>query len=315
MIYVFLSALAIWFFLKERIKENILVVALGALMLLDLVGVAQRYVNNDDFVAKRRMTQPFQETPVHQEILKDKDIFRVYDQVDGFDGARTSYFHQAISGYHAAKPAGMEDLFYFHISQGNIKVLNMLNVKYVIQQDEEGGSHPAINPGANGNAWFVKQLKEVGSADAEILALKDFDEKNEAIVNTSKVTNLNRTTFQTDSTSTLSLTDYSPNHLTYKSNNRNAGIAVFSEMYYPNGWQAYIDKQAVDHFKVNYVLRAMRVPSGAHTIEFKFEPSVVATGSKITLASSIIFGLIFLGGIGFSFWRSREKAEVNSGSP
>ena len=124
--------------------------------------------------------------------------------------------------------------------------------------------------------------------------------------------NINRFNFQTDSTTTITLTDYEPNHLTYISKNENAGIAVFSEMYYEHGWNAYIDGKPQDHFKVNYVLRAMKVPAGEHKIEFKFEPQVVETGSKITLASSILLGLILLGGIGFSFWRSKkeEKATV-----
>ncbi len=309
LIYVFLAALAIWFFLKEKIKENILIVALGALILFDLVGVGQRYVDNDDFVTKRRMARPFQETPMHQQILKDEGIYRVYNPSEGWDSAGTSYFHQSITGYHAAKPAGMQDLFYFYIFKNNIGILNMLNVKYIIQQDEEGRSYPAINPDANGNAWFVKRLKEVGSADEEILALKDFDEKNEAIVNTSKFTNINRTTFQTDSTTTVTLTDYKPNHLIYTSENSNAGIAVFSEMYYANGWNAYIDGKPSNHFKVNYVLRALKVPIGQHTIEFKFEPTIVETGSKIALASSILLGLVVLGGIGFSFWRARKEVK------
>jgi len=312
LIYVFLAALAIWFFLKEKIKENIFIVALTALILFDLVGVGKRYVDNNDFVAKRRMTQPFQETPLHQQILKDEGIYRVYNPREGWDSASTSYFHQSITGYHAAKPAGMQDLFYFYIFQGNVGILNMLNVKYVIQQTEEGQSYPAVNPEANGNAWFVKRLKEVGSADEEILALKEFDEKNEAIVNTSKFTNINRTTFQTDSTTTITLTDYKPNHLAYRSKNPNAGVAIFSEMYYANGWNAYIDGKPTDHFKVNYVLRALKVPEGQHTIEFKFEPTIVEEGSKITLASSILLGLIILGGIGFSFRRKQSTKTVDS---
>ena len=307
LIYVFLAALFIWFFLKEKIKENMLIVALGTLIVMDLVGVGKRYVNKDDFVTKRRMTQPFQATPANQEILKDKAVFRVFDQSEGFEGARTSFFHQAISGYHAAKPAGMQDLFEFHLAQGNIKVYNMLNVKYIIQRNEEGRSYPAINPEANGNAWFVKELVEVGSADEELLALKDFDERNTAILNTAKFPNINRTSFQTDSSSTISLTDYKPNHLTYKSSNPNAGVAVFSEMYYPHGWNAYIDGELKDHFRVNYVLRALKVPAGEHTIAFKFEPTVVEKGSKITLASSMFLGLIVLGGIGFLLWENRRK--------
>jgi len=305
--YVFLAALALWFFLKGKIKENLVIIVLGILIVFDLVGVGQRYVNNDDFVAKRRMTQPFQETPVHQEILKDKDIFRVFNQVEGFEGAGTSYFHQAISGYHAAKPAGMEDLFYFHIAQGNMKVLNMLNVKYVIQQDEEGNQYPALNPDANGNAWFVERLKEVKNANDELLGLKDFDEKKEALVNTEVFPSINQFNFKVDSMASIRLTDYKPNHLTYESKNSKMGIAVFSEMYYSPGWNAYIDGKLTDHFKVNYALRAIKVPAGEHAIEFKFEPPVIEKGSTITLASSILLGLIIIGGIGFSFWRSRKE--------
>ena len=110
-----------------------------------------------------------------------------------------------------------------------------------------------------------------------------------------------------DSTATIQLTDYEPNHLTYRSNNPNAGVAVFSEMYYPQGWNAYLDGQRTDHFKVNYVLRAMRVPEGNHTIEFKFEPDVVKKGSTIALASTILLGLVLLGGIGYSFWRTKKE--------
>ncbi len=307
--YAFLAALVIWFFLKEKIKQNVVIVILGVLMVLDLVGVDLRYVNSDNFVAKRRMAQPFQKTSVHEEILKDKAIFRVFDQVKGFEGAGTSYFHQAISGYHAAKPAGMEDLFYYHIAQGNMKVLNMLNVKYVIQQDEEGKSYPAVNPEANGNGWFVNKLIEVHSADEEISALKDLEVKNEAVVNTSLFSGINRFNFRKDSLATVMLTDYEPNHLTYSSSNSNAGVLVFSEMYYKNGWNAYIDGQLKDHFKVNYVLRALKVPEGQHTIEFKFEPKVIETGSRITLASSIILGLVILGGIGFTLWRPKKREE------
>ncbi len=126
-------------------------------------------------------------------------------------------------------------------------------------------------------------------------------------MNTNTVSNLNRFTFQVDSTATILLTEYIPNHLTYVSNNSNAGVAVFSEMYYAHGWNAYIDGTLKDHFKVNYALRALKVPEGKHTIEFKFEPEVVKMGSQISLASSVLLGLILVGGIGFSFWRSKKE--------
>lgn len=306
LLFVLLTATTLWFYLKDRLKQNVVIIIIGLLVVIDLVGVDLRYVNKDSFVSKRRMTQPFQETALNKQIKNDTGVFRVFDPSEGFDSGRTAYFHQSIVGYHAAKPAGMQDLFEFYIYQGNFKILNMLNVKYVVQQDEEG-SYPAINPDAHGNAWFVSTLKEVQHADDEIRALAELDTKKEAVVNTRRFKNINRFNFQVDSTAAIVLEKYEPNHLTYKSSNENAGVAVFSEIYYPQGWNAYIDGQPKDHFKVNYVLRALKVPEGQHTIEFKFEPEVVKKGSMITLASSIILGLVVLGGIGFTFWRSRKE--------
>jgi len=309
LIFIALAAGMIWLYLKERLKENILVILIGLLMVVDLVGVDKRYVNSDDFVSKRRMTNPFSETPSDQQILQDEEIYRVYNPQEGLNGASTSYYHKSIGGYHAAKPAGLQDLFEFYIYKGKIEILNMLNVKYVIQQDEEGRNAPAMNPDANGNAWFVNKLIEVNSANEEIKALGNLDVKNEAVVNTSRFTTVNRFNFHTDSLAVIALTDYEPNHLIYRVSNPNAGVVVFSEMYYENGWNAYVDGQPKDHFRVNYVLRALNVPGGDHTIEFKFEPEVIKKGSQITLASSILLGLVILGGIVYSFWSSPKKEE------
>ncbi|WP_419211183.1 YfhO family protein [Maribacter sp. X9] len=308
--YVLVTAAFIWLYLKEKLKKNLLILTVGVLVVVDLVGVDLRYVNNDNFVSKRKMLEPFQENAADKLIAKDDGIFRVFDQTEGFDSAKTAYFHQSITGYHAAKPAGMQDLFDYHILNGNLSVLNMLNIKYVIRQDQEGNLFPIENPNANGNAWFIKQLKPVTNADAEIMALDSLDTKNIAIINTAKFTEVTQLEYQVDSTASISLTDYEPNHLTYASKNGNAGIAVFSEMYYKNGWNAYIDGRSSDYFKVDYVLRALKVPSGAHKIEFKFEPEVVAKGSKITLASTILLGLIIVGGLGFSFWKPKKEKEV-----
>lgn len=309
LIFVLLTATAIWFYLKNKLQMKFALLAIGALVVFDLVAVDLRYVNKDNFVSKRRMLQPFQETAVEKQIHKDKSIFRVYNQNEQF-GARTSYFHQSIGGYHAAQPAGMHDLLNYHVYNGNINVLNMLNVKYVIQEDEKGRSYPTINPNANGNAWFVEKLTEVADADSEIKALKDLNTANEAIVNSSKVKSLGRTNFQRDSTAQITLIDYKPNHLKYRTRNKNSGLAVFSEMHYPHGWNAYIDGKPAEHFKVNYVLRAMELPKGRHDIEFKFEPEVVETGSKITLASSIILGLVLLGGIGFTYFKKTKEEKI-----
>lgn len=309
LLFMILTAGVLWLYLKQKLKENILIILLGIFLLVDLVGVDLRYVNKEDFVSKRRMSDPFPEKPVDKQILQDQGIYRVYNPQEGINGASTSFYHKSIGGYHAAKPAGLQDLFDFYIYKGKIEILNMLNVKYVIQQDEEGKSAPAMNPDANGNAWFVSKLLEVKSADEEIKALDQLDVKNEAVVNTARFENINRFNFHTDSLAMVALVDYKPNHLTYRATNPNAGVLVFSEMYYKNGWNAYIDGQLKEHFRVNYVLRALNVPGGDHNIEFKFEPQVIKHGSQITLASSIILGLIVLFGIGFSFWRPNNKAE------
>ena len=309
LIYVVLAAACIWFYIKGKLKQTLFAVLIGLFIVFDLVGVNLRYVSEDDFVSQRRMTEPFAISAADQQILNDTSIYRVYDPVEGINGARTSFFHHSIGGYHAAKPGGIQDLFDFHIYKNNIRVLNMLNVKYVLQEDEEGKSYPAINPNANGNAWFVDKLLQVKNADEEIRALDSLDVKNNAVVNTTTFRSLKRFDFDKDSTASVVLTEYTPNHLKYQSKNSNEGIIVFSEMYYPNGWNAYVDGTLTSHFKVNYVLRALQVSEGEHTIEFKFEPKVVETGSRITLASSIVIGLLVLGVIGYSFWQSRKNEE------
>lgn len=309
LIYMGLAGLVLWFFLKGKLKQHFVVVLIGVLILFDLVGVAKRYVNEEHFVAKRRMSEPFQETEFDKQIAQDNGIFRVYDPNEGINGARTSYFHQSIGGYHAAKPAGLEDLFKFHIYKGKVGVLSMLNVKYIVQQDEEGRSYPAENPDANGNAWFIDRLIAVDNANEEIMALDTLDLTHRAVFNSSKFSH-NDQKYQLGANARIILTDYTPNHLTYSSSNPNPGLAVFSEMYYPHGWNAYIDGELTEHFKVNYVLRAMEVPAGEHTIEFKFQPEIVQIGSKITMASSIIMGLIILLGIGYTLRKSGNKTSA-----
>ncbi|MBT8185239.1 MAG: YfhO family protein [Eudoraea sp.] len=311
MVFVLLATLALWLFVKQKIGQNVLVLTLGLLILVDLVGVDRRYVNKDNFVRQRLMDRPFQESAVDKEIRQDTGIFRVFDQTQGFEGGRTSYFHQAISGYHAAKPARMQDLYDFHIRKGNIGVFNMLNIKYVIQQDEEGNSFAGLNPDANGNAWFISKLIEVQSADEEITTLDSIDLKNEAVINTKVFNKINRFNFQKDSTALVTLTDYKPNHLTYRTRNSYPGVAVFSEMYYSNGWNAYLDGKLSSHFRVNYALRAMRVPAGDHIIEFKFEPVLIETGSKITLGTSLVLALLILGGIVYSYRRRQKSAAAD----
>ncbi|MFV9550980.1 YfhO family protein [Algibacter sp. PT7-4] len=304
---ILLSAGVIYMFLKDKLKEAWVVTAFAVLILFDLVGVDRRYVNNDDFVSGVKMSKPFKATDVDNFILKDKSHYRVFDLVSG--PSKPSYFHNSLNGYNAAELRRYREVFDFYLAQNNINVLNMLNTKYIVAQDEKGNAFPYENDAANGNAWFVKTLKKVESANSEIKLLDSLDTKNEAIYSPhlalKEVQGINQK-YVVDSLSTIRLLEFNSNYLKYKSNNKNNGFAVFSEIYYPKGWKTFIDGEEAKHVRVNYILRGMVIPAGEHVIEFRFNPDVVKTGSKITLASSILFMLLFLGGLFFEFRKANE---------
>lgn len=307
LVLVILSAAIIWLYLKKKIHQNKTIIAFGVLIVFDLVAVDRRYVNNEDFISKRQIESPFQATQADQRILQDTTHFKVLDlTVNPFNSGRTSYFHNAFGGYHAAKPRRAQEIMSYQIQKNNLQVLNMLNIKYIIQADEQGQAVAMENPGANGNAWFVERLKTVNTATDEMQALDSLQTK---IVAVSSDVSLTQTEdlFSVDSTATIQLKDVQPNYLKYELNNPNDGFAVFSENYYAHGWQATIDGQKVDHYRVDYLLRGLPVPAGKHTIEFKFDPQVVKTGSAISLASSILVGLLLVAGLFYEF-RKHSKS-------
>ena len=220
--------------------------------------------------------------------------------------AKCSYFHHSIGGYSGVKPRRMQQLFDYQIAKNNIEVLNFLNVKYIIQTNEKGEEIPSQNPDANGNAWFVSKILEVTTADNEMKALSNFDSKKIAITNKVEFPEISKkSNFINDSLSKIKLVNYKPNHLTYQSMNKNDGLAVFSEMYYKNGWNAYIDGKLTPHFRADYVLRALNIPAGNHTIDFKFEPQIVKTGSIVAICSFIIMLTLLFGGI-YSEYKKRK---------
>ncbi len=303
LVLVLLSASVIWMFLKKKLSESVVVVAFAALIVFDLVVVDRRYVNNDDFVSAIQVQKPYQASAVDAEILNDKSHYRVFDLTTS--NTKPSYFHNSLNGYHAAKMKRYNDLFDFYIARNHIEVLNMLNTKYIIAQGEDGKAQVFNNTDANGNAWFVDSLKPVTTANDEIIAIDSLNNKAEAVIASDLYDNeklLN--TYLVDSMATIELSnDFKPNYLKYTSSNTNKGFAVFSENYYGQGWQAYLDGEKMNHVRVNYVLRGMEVPAGSHTIEFKFEPQVVKTGSSIALGSSILLGLLVIGGLFYQFKR------------
>lgn len=289
----------LWLSLKEKLVQTNTVLLVGLVMVFDLFFIDKSYVNADDFVNAREVMEPFQASEADQRIKEDRDIhFRVFEPSQGMAGARTSYFHKAVGGYSAVKPQRMQQLYDYQIANNNIQVLNMLNVKYVIQTTEEGQPIPLQNPEANGNAWFVSKVKIVENADEEMKALDSLNTKEEAVL-VKSTKNTIQSSYEKDSLATIKLEEYKPNYLKYTSQNANKGLAVFSEIYYPKGWKVTIDGKETEMIRVNYVLRALEIPAGKHTIEFKFEPEVVKTGSSIALFSSIGMLLLLLGGIYF----------------
>ncbi|MDX6188299.1 YfhO family protein [Flavobacterium sp. Fl-318] len=292
----------LWLFIKNKFSQNTTLVIVGVLMIFDLFFVDKKYVSAKDFVSPVQIAAPFQETPSDAQILKDTTHYRVFEVNGNMSSARASYFHHSLGGYHAAKPRRIQQLFDYQIAKNNMEVLDMLNVKYIIQTDKEGKEFPTVNPNTNGNAWFVSSVRLVNKPDDVMKALDNIDTKRVAVFNVreheGKFRNA-RLKKQWDTTGTIKTVVYKPNYIKYQSDNKKDGLAVFSEMYYKNGWNAYIDGQLTDHFPVDYVLRAMEIPGGQHTIEFKFEPQVVKTGSTITLISSIGMLLLLIGGIYF----------------
>ncbi|SHG26504.1 membrane protein YfhO [Flavobacterium micromati] len=296
--FILVTAAVLWLAIKERFAQNTAIIIVGLLMISDLFFVAKNYVSGKDFVSGREVEMPFQESPSDTEILKDTSNYRVFEVSGNLSSARASYFHKSIGGYSAVKPRRMQQLFDYQIANNNMEILNMLDVKYIIQTDKEGNEFPTSNPNANGNAWFVSQVKLVNSSDEEMKILNGLDSKNIAIIN-AKEFKISKKAFAKDVAAQITLDSYKPNHLIYSSNNADAGLAVFSEMYYGKGWNAYIDGKSVDHIRVNYVLRGLEIPAGKHTIEFKFEPQVIKTGSTFTIVSGVGILLLLIAGIYF----------------
>ena len=283
----------LWLFLKQQLKYTTSIIAFAVLILFDLVQVNLRYVNGDDFKEARAIDKPFKASSADLQILKDKSHYRVANfSTDPFQDGRTSYFHKSIGGYHAAKMGRYQDLIEFQLSKQNMQVYNMLNTKYFIIPEDNGEVIAQQNPDANGNAWFVKNINYVQTADQEIRALDSTQTKNIAIVNENNIYKKINFSLEVDSLAYIKLTEYSLNSLTYETSSKFDEFSVFSEIYYKNGWKSYIDGELQPYTNVNYVLRGMEIPKGEHIIKFKFEPSVIKTGSIISLISYALMVLI-----------------------
>ena len=292
-----LSFVILWLFSKQRLNKTKTIIGFALLILFDLVQVNLRYVNEDDFKQARKIDKPFTASNADLQILRDKTHYRVANFAgDPFQDGRTSYFHKSIGGYHAAKMGRYQDLIEFQIQKQNMQIYNMLNVKYFIIPSDNGKEEAQQNPDANGNAWFVNEVQYVQTANEEIKALDSLNTKKVAILKDHNSYGFeNSRKYDIDSLATIKLTKYSLNALSYESFSNQNEFAVFSEIYYKNGWNAYIDGELKPHLNVNYVLRGLEIPAGKHSIEFRFEPKVIQTGSTISLLSYVILLLIPLG--------------------
>lgn len=299
-IFILLAAVVLWAFIANKVKNVTLVGGvLVALTLVDLWAVDKRYLNADDFERKPRSRDAlFSPTAADQQILQDKDPhFRVLDITTPggpFQSSIPSYYHKSVGGYHTVKLGRYAELVENQISKNNMQVLNMLNTKYFIIQGQDGQPIAQLNNQALGNAWAVSEVKMVANANEEMAALDSLNPATTAVVDRRFAEYLERVKPSGDDTAaSVKLTKYLPNKLTYEFNSPNQEVVVFSENYYKGNedWISSIDGKVTPHFRANYVLRAMVVPAGKHSIEFAFKPVTVEKGRKIDLGASIAWVL------------------------
>ena len=307
LVLVLISGTALWLFLKGKVKPVIVIVTLTLLILFDLISVNKKYVNADDFKTARKIKKPFTKSGADKFILQDKSHYRVANfAVDLMNDGSTSYYHNSIGGYHAAKLGRYQELFDFQIAKNNIQVFNMLNTKYFIIPDAEGKPKAQQNTEANGNVWFVDNLIPVQNANSEIKALDSLNTKKEAVILENDYKKIDtQFSINRDANSLIKLINYDVTSLSYKSITKSVQFAVFSEIFYKEGWNAYLDGEQVPHYRVNYVLRGMKIPAGIHNIEFKFEPKVIEKGKTVSLISYV---LLFFASVGWFFYDKKKVA-------
>ncbi len=303
----------LWLYLKNILKPLVITVILAAIVLIDLFVIGKKYLSDENYIPKDEIqTQNFTKTTVDEQILSDKDLsFRVYNSgADRFSASdfRVSVFHKAIGGYHPAKLRLYQDIIERYLSSNpNPQVLNMLNTKYIIAQNPQNGQQMLIpNSEAYGNCWFVKQVKIVKDDVEELQAIGTTNLKDTAVVQQSFAANITQP--QWDSASTISLTKFDNDTMEYTSNSNTPQFALFSEVYYADGWKAYIDGKKTDYVKADYVLRGLSVPTGKHSIKFVFEPTIVKKGMTIAYTGSWFVLLFVLGGL-FMAWRDANKKD------
>jgi hypothetical protein len=399
--FILVAALLLFLWMRGWLKQVWMLAGIGLFILIDMWVVNQRYLHKENFKPKRFMEVPFAPTAADQTILADPDLnFRVFNStLSSFNDASTSYYHKSIGGYHGAKLRRYQEMIDYHLNANNYKLLDMLNMKYIIR-DGGNGVQAIVNPGAMGNAWFVDRIKWVNNPDEEYIYVGDaavvktapgalmsvtgvpitvdtvsmnkplqlsvpampdsvfllrladyrmmdsvvyrfgvnetdttpgftpirdpkaigrvlpnhftaevvyrFDPITTAVIDQrwKEVINIGR--IQRDTNAMIRLLTYKPNHLVYAARCATPQLAVFSEIFYEKGWNAYLNDELVPHGRANWLLRTMVVPAGEHKIEFKFEPDIIRKGEPISIAASVLVILLFFAALWFS-WKQKQK--------
>jgi len=331
--FIMIGAGMLWLYSSaKKMSKYILYAGVALLLLIDLVPVDKKYLNNDNFIPKAKIENPYTASNADKAILEDKDAsYRVLNLTVGnfTTDASTSYFHKSLGGYHAAKLRRYQDLIENRIVNEQSRLvktlqagatdslltatmygltsLNMLNTKYYIYNPD---ARPLRNPAALGNAWFVENVKLVENADQEMKAIDNFVPATTAVMDKRFEKDISTFKGGKNPGSTITLTEYKPNHLTYDAKNLTTNqLAVFSEIYYDKGWNAYIDGTKTPYVRANYLLRALVIPAGNHKIEFKFEPNSYFTGEKVSLAGSVLLVLIFACALFFEYRRKKKTPD------
>ena len=290
--FIAAGAFGLWLYSKGKLKAGLLTAILGVLVLLDMWPIDKRYFNDSNFAVPQKRTATFEMYPYEEALLKDPDPnFRVMNlTVDTFNDSRTSYFFKSVGGYSAVKLRRYNDLIEQHLKTMHMPVINMLNTKYIIG-NRDGEAITMLNRSAMGNAWFVSDIMMVDNANQESDALNTVDLKNVAVVDKESAEYVDNTSPGIPNNASITLTSCTPKSLEYSVRSSKPGTVVFSEIYYPYGWKATLDGRKADYFRADYVLRAMNVPSGIHTINFTFDPDSVRKGNTL---STICIVLMYL---------------------
>lgn len=312
LLFVLIGAGLIWALIKKKMNPQFVFITLAVVVLVDLWSIDRRYLNNEKFVEKNVLAQQFEPRDVDQLIMRDQSYYRVLDLSQGntFSNSVPSYFHKSLGGYHAAKLKRYQEVLDKQFNGAiNEDVLDMLNTKYLITADQNGQKETMKNRAtAAGHAWFVQKVEYVKNADEEMMAISSFDPKNVMVVDQKfkSLIDINKVGY--DGNGFIRLTNYHPDHLTYEYSSGRDALAVFSEMWYDKGWNAYVDGEKIPYFRADYILRAAQLPGGNHKLEFKFEPTSYYTGETISLIASILLLL----SLGYAIFLEVKPKEIKA---